>query len=87
MAKKTLDSVGPVASMPTANSSAGEEISCCVRPIDNGFIVRTTRVSDGEYKCTERYSPTAPDMNAALGMKETSPGRGMMRDAVKELNK
>jgi hypothetical protein len=60
--------------------------SVSVRKIDNGYVVSETTCSNGDYKSTERYCETAPDIEAEEAHGPDA-GRENLRGAMKELHR
>jgi hypothetical protein len=69
-----------------AGGNRREEVSASIRQIDNGYIVTYSRFTDGELKSSERYTADTPNMYEVMGQ-NPSPGKGMMREAVSELER
>ena len=60
--------------------------SVSVRKIDNGYVVSETTCSNGDYKSTERYCETAPDIETEED-RGPDTGRENLRGAMKELHR
>lgn len=61
--------------------------SVSVRKIDNGFIVSETTNVNGDYKSSERFCTTAPDIEAEEHEHGPNAGQESLRSAVKELHR
>lgn len=81
---KRLNDTDAIVAMPMRGTSGGNEsMNIDVRKIDNGYITRETRYSDGGgYQSKETYSPTKPSLNPSIGK-----GGNLMKGATDYLNK
>jgi hypothetical protein len=43
-----------------ARKSENRSVSVDVRKIENGYIIRESHYGNGDYKCSERFSPKSP---------------------------
>jgi hypothetical protein len=86
MAKhRRLNDTAAITSMPSpAAIGDSESLNVEVRRIDNGYITRESRYSQGDYKSCERFSQDKPVLGD-LAKPQTSPGRSSLRNAVRSL--
>ena len=61
-----------------------ESVSVSVRRIDNGYLLRKSRSSDGAYSESETFSKERPMLDADSAPKMApNPGQEVMRAAIK----
>ncbi len=70
--------------MPCGPGDGSESCSVDVRRIDNGYVIRESRCSDGQYHSSERYSQEKPSLDGGLDNGSTT---SAMKEAMKELNR
>lgn len=59
-----------------APSKANEEVTVNVRKIDNGFIIRRSSYDDkGNYKSSEHFSATAPQIPVPAAPSKPAPAK------------
>lgn len=67
---------------------SGDSISASVRRIDNGYITRRSRYSDGgAYEESETYSADKPVLEVEKSASDVNPGAEMMAKAKAALNR
>ena len=60
-----------------------ESYSVDVRKIENGYVTRTSVYGSGDYKSTEVFSATKPDLDAPKAPRQS--GGSSLRDACRSL--
>lgn len=71
----------------TAATPGESSRSVSVRKIDNGFVISESTCVNGDYRCSERFAATAPDIEAMDYAHEVNAGQETLRGAMKELKR
>lgn len=89
MAKRLNDTAALQRMAPPVrdNSDQHESVSVSTRKIDNGYVVCKSESRDGEYKYSESFQETRPNLMEDRSTNANPDGSGAMSAAVKFMNR